>query len=450
MSTDQAGSGGLSNPIKPRNLLVISVLDVERQANNREHHLISQLGARFSEVTVVYKERSQARSPGRALLDALVPRTRVFERGVVRYLAVNPLFNHAPGMARSLSQSRELTSHGGRGWRKRLFSFLNYAAILKDVCFLPSALLTTIFYLKGSYDVCVALGPWANMLAWPLKGFGRIKLIVYEDRDLETGFLAPPLRRRLVEAAETWLLRRADLVISIGERLARLRRRQSGRAVHVVPTGVDAHRFIESPRFRPPSSLTLLYTGNLEFWSGLDVILPSLKALRTDIPGIRLLIVGGAISLVEDRLHNQAREMGLTDVVTFFGARPNVEIAEIARDADVGLAFFPPVEVRRFSVPLKVFEYMAAGLAVIGTRNSETSRILRRSDCGIAVTYSESSFIAAVRELFDDPARMKRMGENGRRASAEFDWQRLMDREYGLICESWRQTASLAPHAHCD
>ena len=123
------------------------------------------------------------------------------------------------------------------------------------------------------------MGPFGSAVVYLLKKMGKIRCQVYEDRDYEEGFFHNPLRRAFVGWLERAGIRSADLVISIGERLAALRKEQTGRVIPVITTGVDVSRYHcnQKPVTNSPQ---LVYVGNVTYWSGLEVIIEGFALCR--------------------------------------------------------------------------------------------------------------------------------------------------------------------------
>ncbi len=411
-------------------ILFVTPLDYERRPNNREHHLVRHCRARGWEVTVLSKAGHQSRAPRDLLSDALS--FRVEERcvGGTRLVRLDPLFNYFGGLGVSLAQEAI-----GGGWRAvaraRLASVLAPLALSRDVGYLIGA--RRAASRLGPHDLCVGFGPWGAAVGAALRRRGQVAALVYEDRDYEPGLCGDRVRSWVTARVERRLVRRADLVLSVGRRLAELRRRQGARRVEWVPTGVEALAPPPAPVARRPPAL--VYAGNLAPWSGLEVAIRALPAIRRRAPGARLLLAGDGTEAYVARLRREASSLADPTAVEFLGPRPHAEIPALLAGADVGLALFHPTPYRVYAAPLKVVEYAAAGLSVIGTVGTETGDAVTEAGCGLAIPCDEQALAEAAGGLLVDRGRRRSLGEAGRRWSAGRLWKRILERE----CALWEE-----------
>jgi glycosyltransferase involved in cell wall biosynthesis len=89
-----------------------------------------------------------------------------------------------------------------------------------------------------------------------------------------------------------------------------------------------------------------------------------------------------------------------------------------------GVVTLHPVTSYIECMPVKMFEYMAAGIPVIASHYPRWRAIVEGYDCGISVDPLDAAAIAAAMDYFvTHPEEAKRMGENGRRAVLEkYNW----------------------------
>jgi glycosyltransferase involved in cell wall biosynthesis len=144
-------------------------------------------------------------------------------------------------------------------------------------------------------------------------------------------------------------------------------------------------------------------------------------------PAARLRLVGSfAIQDTEDR----ARAMPeWQQWVQFEGWASRQQVGQILGDVRGGLVVLQPVEHEMLTLPIKLFEYMAAGLPVIASDFPVWRPIVDGAQCGILVDPLDPSAIAgAMRWLIDHPDAAAEMGARGR-AAVERDYSWLPEAE---------------------
>lgn len=420
------------------NVLFVTPTDYDRAWNNREHNFARHLAGRGHHVTVVYKKMNRSKSLLDLLRDSCTMRVTIVDQPNVRKVAVNPFFNYYAGYR---AESEWRTKQEGQfSWRHAFVRLFAWLAVLRDVFVVP-CLVLAVLRQGRRYQVGIGFGPWGSATVWVLKQVGRIGMCVYEDRDFEPGLMPDRLRRGYTEWLERVLVRRADLVVSIGYRLAKRRQSQGRQDVEIIPTGVDWHRFqeaAEEPGIRPHA---LVYVGNLVSWSGVELVIQALPVIVRTCPRATLLIIGDGLPAYVAYLRGMADHHGVKDRVTFLGPQPHSALPTLLKQGRVGLANSLPVPYRQYAYPLKVIEYMAAGLPVIATQETEAAEILQRGQCGIAVPYELEGFAQAAIALLTDSALYEMCRANAVRESAGMTWERLLDRELSLIVDRYQHVA---------
>ena len=90
-----------------------------------------------------------------------------------------------------------------------------------------------------------------------------------------------------------------------------------------------------------------------------------------------------------------------------------------------GLVLLSPIINYKDALPVKMFEYMSAGIPVIASNFPLWKEIVEGAECGVCVDPQNTNEIAqAIKSIFKNSGEAKRMGENGRRAVEEtFNWE---------------------------
>ena len=247
------------------------------------------------------------------------------------------------------------------------------------------------------------------------------------DEYLEGGrWTAADPRYRLLRFAERWLLRDAAAIVVLTEqgkiRLRTERRYASAvRAtpISVIPCAVDLDRFSAGDvRSATP---TLVYCGSVGMWYALDEMLQVFAAARAAVPALRFLVLNiGQHELI----HERVRAHGLTEAVEVRAATFE-EVPGLLAGAHVGICLLRQASSKLGSSPIKVAEYLAAGLPVIANAGQgDTDALLRRYSAGhVMEGYGESEIAAAAAAL------VSLLGD----ATARRNARELAEREYSAV-----------------
>src|SRR5439155_1485647 len=130
-----------------------------------------------------------------------------------------------------------------------------------------------------------------------------------------------------------------------------------------------------------------------------------------------------------------AASQGLDErLVRFRGPVANsVALGEL-RSAHVGLVPHWKDDSWDTTVPNKLFDYMAAGLAVVTSDAAPAARIVRATECGVVFRSRDPGDLAfAIRTLKDSAVRL-RAAERGRAAiRSTYHWEQDVQRLFGLL-----------------
>jgi len=165
--------------------------------------------------------------------------------------------------------------------------------------------------------------------------------------------------------------------------------------VHVIPNGVNPGRFPAHLKPSLPSGpgiFTIGFVGTLKPWHGLGILLEAFTTLHGRDPMTRLLIVGDGPE--REKLAAEASSRGLSEAVHFTGAVGPDEVPGLLNSMDVAVAPYPKMQNFYFS-PLKVYEYMAAGLPVVASRVGQIEKIIEHEVTGLLVPPGDVIALAA-------------------------------------------------------
>jgi PEP-CTERM/exosortase A-associated glycosyltransferase len=250
---------------------------------------------------------------------------------------------------------------------------------------------------------------------------------VYEIRDLwenasvDRGkFKAWSVPYRAVRGAESWLMRRADAVVTIGETLREDLSRRLGGDVFVVPNGVDPDAFpplAPEPewlrQWNPGGDRIIAYVGAFQPYEGLEILIRAMRHITTSQDRVRLLIVGdgpgrASLEALVDKEKLQAQ-------VAFTGRLPHNRVKEIYAVAD--LLVYPRIATltTQLTTPLKPLEALSMEKAVLASDLPALRELISDQETGILFEPGNPADLAekALR-ILGDPLLRARLGRAGR------------------------------------
>ena len=198
------------------------------------------------------------------------------------------------------------------------------------------------------------------------------------------------------------VFRAASVLLAVSAEVAAwLARRGIARGrVQVIPNGVDAERFrpdVQPAAPGPPGGFTVGFVGSMKPWHGLEVLVEAFARLHT-----RAAVCADL----------SAR--GLAEVVHCTGAVAPREVPGLLTSIDVAVAPYPHASDFYFS-PLKVYEYMAAGRAVVASRVGQLETLIRHDVNGLLCPPGDAAALAgALERLRCEPALRARLGRAAR------------------------------------
>lgn len=250
------------------------------------------------------------------------------------------------------------------------------------------------------------------------------------------------VHRGLAEAARARAFAAARVLLPVSAELGAWIERDFAvdAAICVAPNGVDVARFAAATARRTGDSFTLGFVGGLRPWHGLADLAAIFARVRRDVPEAQLLVVGdgpGREALVADL---EAR--GVAHAARLVGAVAPDAVPAFVAAMDVALAPYPLLGDFYFS-PLKVFEYMGAGRAVVASRIGQIASLVRDGETGRLYEPGDIEGAArAVVELARDGALRMRLGAAAQALALEqYTWDAVAGRILALVLPRPRTTA---------
>lgn len=202
-------------------------------------------------------------------------------------------------------------------------------------------------------------------------------------------------------------------------------------SIHVVSNGVCPQRFCpEVPAAEAGrDKFTVGFVGSLRPWHALGHFIDAYRSLHEARRDTRLLIVGDGPQGDDLQRRIAALPAATRQTVHWCGAVAPHEIPGWLASMDVAVAPYAGDAEFYFS-PLKVFEYMAAGRAVVASRVGQLADLLQHGQTGLLADAGDASSLAeALVTLYDRPELVQRMGSAARAAILQgHTWSHVADR----------------------
>ncbi len=232
--------------------------------------------------------------------------------------------------------------------------------------------------------------------------FLEVNAPLAEERSRHGGLGLP----RLAGWTERFVWRSADRVLAVTGVLKAMIAAAGvpEQQIEVVPNGIDPVRFAALPQ-RPaaPDKVVLGFVGFVREWHGLDTVIAAMAA--DPATPLELVVVGDGPAV--PALRQQAKASGVADRVHMAGLVAHDAIPELVAGFDIALQ----PRVVAYASPLKLFEYMAAGKAIVAPDQPNIREVLVDGVTALLFDPAASDTMwTAIRALTADPALRGRLG----------------------------------------
>lgn len=249
---------------------------------------------------------------------------------------------------------------------------------------------------------------------------------VHEDvpRQMLTKLWLPRMLRwpiARVMAALEWLA--AKLFDAIVPATPKIAARFPAHKTAIVQNFPMLSEFIASDR--PPYAdrpASFVYLGGISALRGARQMVEAVQHMRSD-GEVRLELAG---NFIPAELKTELQQLPGWRGVNFHGYVSRTGVANLINRARAGLVVLHPTENYPDAYPVKMFEYMAAGLPVIASDFPLWREIVEAAGCGMLVDPLDTAAIAAAMQwMLDHPREADEMGRRGRHAVEQtYNWSR--------------------------
>lgn len=274
---------------------------------------------------------------------------------------------------------------------------------------------------EGGYDIIHCHTPVGAMLT-RLAAVGARKKgtkVIYTAHGFHFFKGAPLLNWLVYYPVERLLSGLTDVLITINrEDYDRAQKFSAKKVCYVPGVGIDISRFAPVPEKRsalrdqlgiPQNAAVLLSVGEVNKNKNHQLAIQALARLSDCY-----YVICGRGPLLESH-RELARSLGVEDRLILTGYR--TDVADFYQAADIFV--FPS---RREGLPVAVMEAMASGLPVVCTKIRGSADLVKENVSGLYMDCDDpATAVRAIQYLLDNPGLRHAMGEEGRKAAAQFD-----------------------------
>jgi len=179
--------------------------------------------------------------------------------------------------------------------------------------------------------------------------------------------------------------------------------------------------------------VVLLYTRFFEF--RIERVIEIMQRVVTQVPTVRLLVVGRGLFGEEERFLDLARAAHIGSAVIYAGWVEHKDLADYFAASDVAIYPYDDTLINRTKCSAKLIELLAAGLPVVADRVGQNREYIKDGVSGILVANRMDSYADAVVRLLSDAELRSRLGAAAQRSvRSDYNWGRLTavaERAYG-------------------
>jgi glycosyltransferase involved in cell wall biosynthesis len=201
------------------------------------------------------------------------------------------------------------------------------------------------------------------------------------------------------------------------------------RDLRLIPMGTDVTAVADPDRvaawrqnYRRDDGPLVVFVGRLIDWKGVDDLLDAAALVRSELPGLRVVIAGSGP--LREHLERRVDELKLTDRVHFAGWLDRDEVTALQAAADiVAVPSRTAADGSREAQGLSVVEAMALGKAVIATKTGGIPDAITDGENGMLVPEADPAALAkGLVTLAADPALVARLGAAAEITAQRYSW----------------------------
>ncbi|MFZ4536208.1 glycosyltransferase family 4 protein [Propionivibrio sp.] len=240
--------------------------------------------------------------------------------------------------------------------------------------------------------------------------------IVYEAHEIFSDGASSSKAKRLARMEKEVLEKSAEIIVITGA-LGRLLQKRYGitRPMTVIPSATSRPQALSNKDWANARQ-HIVYSGSLYGWKGTQ----DLVAAAQWLPGYKITLIGGephSIQALREKVPHGGAE------IEFCGHVSHAEVQRRLAEACIAVLPNRAGSVSAFTSPLKLFEYMAAGCAIVTTDLPVFREVLAEEDARWAPPEQPKALADAIRACVESPGLAEKLGKRMHQIAAQYTWQ---------------------------
>jgi len=178
----------------------------------------------------------------------------------------------------------------------------------------------------------------------------------------------------------------------------------------------------------------LVYCGGITKLRGVFQLLETIRIGKNDMPEISLLLLGPVSNDLKREIINYLKKHNIYNNVYLVDRVPYKEVSNYLSQCKIGMVLLLPIPKYKKNIPIKLFEYMAHGLPVVGSDLPTIRRFVEGACSGILVDpLKPDEIYRAVKNLLTDTALYNTFSYNGwKKIRNEWNWNAMEEKLLSL------------------
>lgn len=294
------------------------------------------------------------------------------------------------------------------------------------------------FSFKGEFDIFIGIDPLNAFAGIILRWMGKVRKVVLYTIDYFPKRFSNPVMNSIYHTVDKWSVKFSDETWNLSKNMALARGRYHRKKnleltkQKEVPIGIKFNKIKRLP-FHKINKRKVTYIGLINKVTGVELMIKALPRILKKKSDIKIEIYGEGPD--EEALKQLSKKLGVESSIKFHGwVKSRDEMFKMIADSAIGLVLFNPKVYKQEiqnADPMKVKDYMVAGIPIISTNVITSGKEIESRKCGIIIHYNENELADAIINLLTDEKKLKEYRQNAISYIRQFDFEKI----YGPVLE---------------